>query len=563
MHNAEENMTVQESNPMMKALVINCNGEVSSELVRILHEKNYAVFVAKSLEETIELQKRLTFDIIAVDRESFELWGNQLPTVLLQFPDRIKIIIFDHTLQKFQGSERVRFTGFKIERVNIEDFPQAIESFLSIQHGVREVNISERMPQARVTQNHISKTEVVDDMLGNALEEIRKHFNVDMGAAYLNDGEKWILKRYRNVSEKFVKSFSSLSDQHPLILELTKKKAPLLFVADRKQDVKRSWLVVPLFAGERIRGALILVSNNMISLTSNDLEFLRSIMRDFNNAIDSSCFPRAVDEREIAAVEDLGNIPQVMILYDLEGKVKYWSHEAERKCGYSQEEAKGSYLIPFLTSRHNKILDNFKRAIEGPISVIELIERKDGTTAAAEVRFWPVISSASGPAMISMSLGTSILLDELINIDAHTAHIHETAWEALMDLISLLLKRNIPDEDKDEYINIISQRIEKALYPKYIQSEKDVSAEVLATGIVRLFADIGGRFSYTNDENKIEIIGTKCPWDNERRKNPVLCALTKGIIIRFAKRALDNKNVALKEALANGDPICRIVINKR
>ncbi|MFP4170527.1 MAG: methanogen output domain 1-containing protein, partial [Methanomassiliicoccales archaeon] len=137
----------------------------------------------------------------------------------------------------------------------------------------------------------------------------------------------------------------------------------------------------------------------------------------------------------------------------------------------------------------------------------------------------------------------------------------EDPSDVLIDVIPLLLRKGIPQEDKNEFVLTLSRKLEEALYDDYVEGEVD--QEGIADSIARVFNDMGGEFDYLVEDNLIRIVGNRCPWGNQNRKNPVICMLTKGICARFAKRALGDIQVSLDKTLANGDDRCQVTVTVR
>ena len=135
--------------------------------------------------------------------------------------------------------------------------------------------------------------------------------------------------------------------------------------------------------------------------------------------------------------------------------------------------------------------------------------------------------------------------------------------EVMLDVVPLLLRRRLPEEDRDEFISILSKKLEDALYDDYLGGLKDISANVLGERISQVLNDMGGSFVSEAKEDEVTIVGIRCPWDNESKRNPVTCMLTKGIASRFAKRAWGNAKVHLSKTLANRDDSCVIVVSRQ
>jgi hypothetical protein len=122
----------------------------------------------------------------------------------------------------------------------------------------------------------------------------------------------------------------------------------------------------------------------------------------------------------------------------------------------------------------------------------------------------------------------------------------------LVDVISLLLRRSFPERNRREFIRVLSFKLE-TLYDEYLGTEKNVGSETLAKSITQIFNDLDGCFDFEINNNEITLIGTRCPWGNKKRRNPIICRLTKSIASRFAKRAWNKINVTITETLANRD----------
>ncbi|MBC7107212.1 MAG: hypothetical protein H5T41_00220 [Methanomassiliicoccales archaeon] len=90
----------------------------------------------------------------------------------------------------------------------------------------------------------------------------------------MREDETWILKRHHNVSEKFVREFFRIDDNHPLFKEATKIRIPIVRQQRMKGNSVHVWLVISLQYKNWINGIMILASKSQISIAESEQKTL-------------------------------------------------------------------------------------------------------------------------------------------------------------------------------------------------------------------------------------------------------------------------------------------------
>jgi len=260
------------------------------------------------------------------------------------------------------------------------------------------------------------------------------------------------------------------------------------------------------------------------------------------------------------------NTAEAIITYSLDGRVKTWNDAAAQTFGYSEKEALGRYMPIVPEDKLEEVRKLLARVGKGEVvsNHETLRRRKDGTLIPIMVTYSPVKDSTGKVVGISSISRDVTILHQIEQEQVKTKVLEAKSKirEVIIDVIPLLMRRQIPEEERNEFISLLSTRLEEAIYDDYLGGKVDIDLDTMGESIAQVFNDLGGDFSATVQGDEIVVIGKRCPWGNETRRNPVTCMLTKSISARFAKHAWGGAKVHVTKTLANKDDCCRILIKK-
>jgi predicted ArsR family transcriptional regulator len=117
------------------------------------------------------------------------------------------------------------------------------------------------------------------------------------------------------------------------------------------------------------------------------------------------------------------------------------------------------------------------------------------------------------------------------------------------------------EKSKDEFMGEMMRRLDAAFYDKYFPTNDD-SLKSFGTRICALMNDMGGEFASRVDGSELHITSAGCPWKNDVSRNPILCMIDRGLIERFANKALGSASINQTTSLVNGESACEFVISK-
>jgi PAS domain S-box-containing protein len=327
-----------------------------------------------------------------------------------------------------------------------------------------------------------------------------------------------------------------------------------------------SWAAIPLLYQDQPLGIMILAGKKPHTLGEEERRVLAILGAQAGSVIYNALIYSRAEQTRHYLEGLINNTADAIATYDLKGSAKTWNPAASELYGFRPEDAIGHLLINVPPDKIKETLDKFQRVKDGEMVVdFETVrKKKDGTLISVAVTYSPIRDS-SGTVVGISAISRDLTLKRQMEEERIRMKILETRGrirEVLMDVVPLLLRRRLPEEDRDEFISILSMRLEDALYEDYLGGKEEVGAKTLGDSISQVLNDMGGCFTAETDGDEVVIVGSKCPWENESKRNPVTCMLTKSISSRFAKRAWGNVKVSLSETLANRDGSCRIVIRR-
>ncbi len=116
------------------------------------------------------------------------------------------------------------------------------------------------------------------------------------------------------------------------------------------------------------------------------------------------------------------------------------------------------------------------------------------------------------------------------------------------------------------FISVVGQRIGDQINESYRQALQvdRLSREQVAEVLVDLKRRIRGSFRIVemNDE-RIVLTNTHCPFAEKVVGRPAMCMMTSNVFGVITADNLGYAKVALEEAIARGDPGCRVVVHLR
>ncbi|WP_321418970.1 methanogen output domain 1-containing protein [uncultured Methanomethylovorans sp.] len=122
------------------------------------------------------------------------------------------------------------------------------------------------------------------------------------------------------------------------------------------------------------------------------------------------------------------------------------------------------------------------------------------------------------------------------------------------------LFKTVPSEQKSMIIhqmtNMVVDSMLEGLMDEDIESKNNSLGEVSCM----LLNQLGGSFEFKSDPEdnaSFYVVGTKCPWGaQEAQLNPILCNLTRGVIVRLTERIGDEVDLEVLSTMGNGDEKC-------
>ncbi len=118
-------------------------------------------------------------------------------------------------------------------------------------------------------------------------------------------------------------------------------------------------------------------------------------------------------------------------------------------------------------------------------------------------------------------------------------------------------------EEAAGFVSVVGQRLGEQIGGEYraaLQVEK-LSRDQLPEVLVDLKRRIRGDFYVIHeDETKIVLGNRACPFAEQVEGRPALCMMTSNVFGAIAAESLGYAKVEIQEAIARGDPGCRVVV---
>ncbi|MDD1769116.1 MAG: response regulator [Methanomassiliicoccales archaeon] len=552
-----------------KVLIIDDEEGIREILTDILKARDFDVTSAGTGEQGLKEVSESHFNVVILDIRLPDMTGIQILEKIEQLSPDTQVILVTAYASVDTAVEAVRKKAYDYiaKPFKIEKLVASIEAALERQLLTAE---NKRMLSQLKFLNAISDKMIstldLDAILRDTLNLTLDFFSVSAGAIYVRNGNDWTLRERRGVSERFLQNFSRLGNDHPIVREA------LNFHSARSEGVKgdvglgASWAAVPLLYKDQALGIMILAGKKPYSLGDEDRRVLAILGAQAGSAIYNALIYDKAEQTRRYLEGLIDNAAEPIASYDLKGTLKTWNPAAAQLYGFGPEEAIGRVMVNTPPERMEETLALFQRVKKGETIIdFETVRmKKDGARIPVTVTYSPIKDSSGAIVGIS-AMAKDLTLKKQMEEERIRTKVLETRGrirEVLMDVVPLLLRRRLPEEDRNEFISILSMRLEDALYDDYLGGEESIGAETLGNSISQVLNDMGGCFTAEGNGDEIVIVGSKCPWENESKRNPVTCMLTKSISSRFAKRAWGKVKVSLNETLANRDDACIIVIKR-
>lgn len=118
-------------------------------------------------------------------------------------------------------------------------------------------------------------------------------------------------------------------------------------------------------------------------------------------------------------------------------------------------------------------------------------------------------------------------------------------------------------EEASGFISVVGQQIGddiNGLYRNALQVDS-LSREQVGQVLVDLKQRIHGNFRLVaEDENRLILESTSCPFEDKVRDRPSLCMMTSNVFGTIAAENLGYAKVSLQQTIARGDKKCRVVV---
>lgn len=133
----------------------------------------------------------------------------------------------------------------------------------------------------------------------------------------------------------------------------------------------------------------------------------------------------------------------------------------------------------------------------------------------------------------------------------------------LRELVGIL-ESTVGERGAEAYINHVGLALGQVLNEEYRAAfeEDRLDLDQVASTLVDLKARIDGGFSIESmDRNEIVLVNTACPFGDKVIGRPSLCRMTANVFGHIVAENLGYARVGIQEAIARGDPRCRVTIS--
>ncbi|MDD1743870.1 MAG: PAS domain S-box protein, partial [Methanomassiliicoccales archaeon] len=375
---------------------------------------------------------------------------------------------------------------------------------------------------------------------------------------------RFVLRQHIGVTKKFIAEFGSLPMDHPIVREAANSR--ISFAVSENGGSGSSWASVPLMCMDRPLGVMVLTARGGGWFDEEAKRLLGIVGAQVGSTIHNSMLYSQAQETRDYLEGLIQNTADAIVTYALDGTVRTWNEAAVKIYGYQEEEAIGQTFANIPDSQLQEMNQIMRRVASGETvnNHRTVLRTKDGGSIPADVTYSPV-RNASGAVVAVSSISREAIPPERCEPAPEKPEQPASGMklhEVVNVLIPLLMRRSLPDAERRRLVAMVSERMEGALYPDYLDANRPLEPKDLGEGISRMFNDLGGKFDAEARPDGVVITASKCPWENGHRRNPANCMLTKAIITRFAVRAWGDARVNVSQTLANRDDCCRVTVHR-
>lgn len=149
-----------------------------------------------------------------------------------------------------------------------------------------------------------------------------------------------------------------------------------------------------------------------------------------------------------------------------------------------------------------------------------------------------------------------------INVDLD----RDSFTRTLLRELSGTLQEVVGLEEAAGFISVVGQRMGDQINDQYRKALElpELSRQQVSEVLVDLKRRIQGDFYIiSEDEDKIVLGNRACPFAEKVLGRPALCMMTSNVFGVITSENLGYAKVSIEEAIANGDPGCRVVVYLR